>query len=125
LNLIADKHSTEFNYQVNMINTLLRMNFDAQGEVVPKGYHNCRFDVCIMDGRKIIGIIEMKRHITGNMRQHECEFWITDQGKRYREIGIKFGIPVLYCAGPSEINRVAREMKRALMPWYLRWLYMV
>lgn len=122
MNLIADKHSTEFNYQVNMIITLLRMNLNVEGEVVPKGYPNCRFDICIMDGRKIIGIIEMKRHISGNMRQHECEFWITQQGKRYKEIGLKYKIPVLYCAGPSEINRVAREMKKSLLPWYLRWI---
>lgn len=122
MTLIADKHSTEFNHQVNMIIALMRMNFSVEGEVVPKGYPNTRFDICIMSEKKILGVIEMKRHTSGDMRIHEIEFWRTEQGKRYWAIGKKHGIPVLYCAGPSEINRVAKEMKRALMPWWVRWL---
>lgn len=121
MTLIAADHQTEFNHQVNMIIALIRMNFVVEGEVVPKGYSNTRFDVCVFNGREIIGVIEMKRHEDGDMRKHEIEFWKTEQGQRYRAIGKKHGIPVLYCAGPSEINRVAKEMKRALSPWWLRW----
>jgi hypothetical protein len=51
------------------------------------------------------------------MRLHEKEFWSTDQGKRYKQVGIDYGIPVLYCAGPSEINRVAKKMFKELYGW--------
>lgn len=122
MTLIADKASTEFNHQVNMIIALMRMNFTVEGEVVPKDYPTTRFDVCVMSGRKILGVVEMKRNTKGNMQQHEKDFWQTEQGIRYWNIGKTHGIPVLYCAGPSEINRVALEMKRALSPWWLRWL---
>ena len=122
MSLQASRKTTEANVQFNMAIALMKMNFDVRVEVVPVSYPETRFDVCVMNGQNIIGVVEMKREVSGDMSEKERIFWTTEQGRRYRSLGNKYGFPVLYCAGQSEINRVAREMKRALMPWFLRWL---
>jgi hypothetical protein len=121
--LKASKNITEANVQFNMVIALLKIGFDVRVEVVPIKYPETRFDVCVMDGENIIGVIEMKRETLGDMQEHERKFWNTEQGLRYRSIGLRHKIPVLYCAGPSEIDRVSREMKIALSTWYLKLLY--
>ena len=122
--LKLSKRTAECNWQTIMQNKLWDMGLIAYTEKYQASVITNRFDIAIVANKEsdiAIGIIEMKAHTSGDMRLHEIEFWKTEQGKRYCEIGKKHGIPVLYCAGPSEINRVAREMKRALSPWWLRW----
>jgi hypothetical protein len=118
--LYAEERVSEFNYQYLMSSALRIKGMYTGGEVHKKGEIKNRFDVTVFPDAtslQIIGIIEMKAHIDGDMRKHEKEFWKTDQGKRYNEIRLKYGIPVLYCAGPSEINRVARKMYREIYGW--------
>lgn len=116
MKLMADQKLTEANIEFNMASTLITLGFDVRLQVVPKEYPDVRFDICIMDGNAIIGVIEMKRHKRDATR-HEVEFWKTSQGLRYREICRYYRIPVLYCAGQSEIERVAKEMYKELRGW--------
>ena len=125
MTLILSEHLTEANAQFNMAIELIRMNLYVEIERYEKGDPKNRFDICVLKyrgSRECIGIIEMKREVTGTMSEKEWRFWNTEQGMRYRRVGNAHKIPVMYCAGPSEIYRVAREMKRALTPWFLRWL---
>ena len=119
MKLIADNNLTEANVEFNMASTLLLMGFDVRLQVVPKEYPDVRFDICIMDGNAVIGVIEMKRHKRDAAR-HEVEFWQTSQGMRYREICRHHRIPVLYCAGQSEIERVSKQMRKELIGWKAR-----
>lgn len=120
-----EERISEFTYQCMMVFELAQIGLITNGEGKEKKHPENRFDIIIYKEKgsfDAIGIIEMKRHEDGDMKKHESDFWKSDQGKRYKEVGRRGNIPVMYCAGPSEIKRVAKEMKRALMPWYLRWL---
>jgi len=68
-------------------------------------HKNCRFDMIIPKGNKIIAIIEFKayRRSHSNLRSGN-----TKQFKKYSS----YGIPVIYCKGKDEIDQTINQIKQ-------------
>jgi len=66
------------------------------------GCENCRFDMVVLNGSKIIAIVEFKNGRAGKPINQN-----TRQYKKYHS----FGLPVIYCKSVTEIEETIKKIQ--------------
>lgn len=122
MNSLKPGPMTEWNVQFNLALRLREYGFDILGENVPPQYPANRFDLVILRNRKVVAIVETKNYSPGQVESASRAFYGSPQYARYRHIAETHGILLKFCAGFSEVERVAKEIKRHFTPWWGRWM---
>lgn len=87
---------TEFEIQAHLWSGLRSLGINARGEVKSRfcGRASVRFDIAVFDGKKLVGIIEVKK----SPINHITTWQETRQGHRYSQ----FGVPVRVVYGMED-----------------------
>jgi hypothetical protein len=102
------KHISEFDTQAKLYSVLKEKGFDVFGELVirdsngKKGYKQFRFDLVVFENKIAKYIIEVKTDGTPE---------INKKHRQYKKYSL-FNLPIIYCYGDKDIEKVVREVKK-------------